>query len=74
MMPGQVKVLTALVSDQFGNHLSSVPGWKIFPIPVGTLMVTGATAIYRAASSPLGTYSIEAYLGSVNGHVSVTVE
>ncbi len=40
--------LTASASDQFGNHPSSVPGWKFVPI--------------------------EAYLGTVDGHVSVTVE
>ncbi|MGO8669784.1 MAG: fibronectin type III domain-containing protein [Capsulimonadaceae bacterium] len=74
MMPGQVKVLTALVSDQFGNHLSSVPGWKILPIPVGTLTVSGSIAEYRAAPAPLGTYTIEAYLGAVDGQATVTVE
>ncbi|MGO8672665.1 MAG: PKD domain-containing protein, partial [Capsulimonadaceae bacterium] len=74
MVPGQVKLLNAMVSDQFGDWMSNIPAWKILPIPVGTLMVSGTTAVYRAAPSPLGTYTIEAYLGTVNGHVSVTVE
>ncbi|MGO8670259.1 MAG: hypothetical protein ACLQVD_02660 [Capsulimonadaceae bacterium] len=39
--------------------MSGVPSWKILPVPVGTRTVTGSTAIYRAALSPLGTYSIE---------------
>ncbi|MGO8673906.1 MAG: choice-of-anchor tandem repeat GloVer-containing protein [Capsulimonadaceae bacterium] len=74
MAPGQIKAFAETVHDQFGVEMSNIPDWKILPLPVGTLIGSGSTVEYRAASSPLGTYIIEAAIGDVEGHVSVTVQ
>ncbi|MGO8674153.1 MAG: PKD domain-containing protein, partial [Capsulimonadaceae bacterium] len=74
MAPGQVKGFAETVHDQFGVEMANVPVWKILPVPVGTLIGSGLSVEYRAASSPLGTYMIEAAIGDVEGHVSVTVQ
>ncbi len=74
MVPLDASFFTATVYDQFGNTMANLVSWKELPIPMGSLIPHENTAVYRAGIGPLGTYTIEAYIGSVSGHSTVKVD
>ncbi|MGO8670750.1 MAG: PKD domain-containing protein [Capsulimonadaceae bacterium] len=70
LAPYHAKTFTATVYNQFGFTMLTGPSWKV--VPQGGVHGSASTVTFIAPAVP-GIYTIEAYIGTVVGRATVTV-